>query len=324
MTFTLVSFLSVVLGITLVVVSLHYAKTEGISNVSKLLSELFMKLAIVVFGVFAAFVAFFGQRWLEDTNKKIDEANEALANIDIVQSEYMSDIEASYFNNSCDFQDLVKGCSEEYKKRKADAKYCERDISASGVSRETILSGIDFFDYSPPETILSKFSENISSITYIKRTIISTIVRDIFEDHANILLKYGLNVDEVNSIRKDGPEVRKRVSSVNKKSSDGDKIANEYAHSMCCSVFNIFDNSEEIRTYASLQADKFCRIRKQIRDNILGNADYLVMWLARTRMQEINQHVANYTSGKEVGLCEFVPKKKGTGAGNCDLLQLEP
>jgi hypothetical protein len=56
----------------------------------------------------AGFFAFFGQRWLEDVNSKIDEANEALANMDIIQSEYMSEVEAAYYLNDNQFLDAKR------------------------------------------------------------------------------------------------------------------------------------------------------------------------------------------------------------------------
>jgi len=56
-------------------------------------------------------LAFFGQKWIEDTNEKIQQANEALGNVDIVQSEYMSDVENIYFINDDNFIPLYESCA---------------------------------------------------------------------------------------------------------------------------------------------------------------------------------------------------------------------
>src|ERR1700682_3092983 len=90
---------AVLLGSICVALALWYLRGEKQSEFSKALSDLFLKLAIVIFGVSIGLIGFFAQKWLEDTNQQIQEANEALGNLDIIYSQYVGEVETAYFNN---------------------------------------------------------------------------------------------------------------------------------------------------------------------------------------------------------------------------------
>jgi hypothetical protein len=61
---------------------------------------------------------------------------------------------------------------------------------------DTLLNGIDYFDYAEPDEILKEFQKMIYEQTFIKRTNNTNIVRDLFDNHNEVLEKFFLIKDQ--------------------------------------------------------------------------------------------------------------------------------
>jgi preprotein translocase subunit SecY len=69
------------LGLALAGISLLLQRVEGPASFRKSLADLLLRLSVAMLAITAGFFVFFGQRWLEDVNSQIDQANETLANM---------------------------------------------------------------------------------------------------------------------------------------------------------------------------------------------------------------------------------------------------
>jgi hypothetical protein len=309
MTLTFVFMASIIAGTLFVLISLYYNNKGESTKTAKPLADLFMKLAIVTFGVFVAFIAFFGQKWLEDANKRIDDANEALEHLDIIQSQYMNDIETSYFNDECEFSAVVKGCIAEYENKQSNIKYCKEDAEAAYVSDETIINGIDYFDYPPEQSDFNNnLAESTQSTPFIARTVTSHVIREMFGGNTEISSLAGINTEEVKSINEDAKSIRPIISKkyTNKKLFYNDRnTVKKYAHSMCCSAINIYENSNIILKHADEQAKRFCDLRDNIADNTLNNEDPIIRYIARPRLNAMTNRIEE---AKADGVCKFKPR----------------
>lgn len=98
------------LGLVFAGISLLIQRVEGQASFRKSLADLLLRLSIVTLAITAGFFVFFVQRWLEDVNSRIDQANEAMENLDIIQSEYMYEADGAYFLNDREFLDVQNAC----------------------------------------------------------------------------------------------------------------------------------------------------------------------------------------------------------------------
>jgi hypothetical protein len=126
-----VFYIALILAGAFIVIALIFLRKGPDGEFFKAISDLCIKLAVVIFGVSLGLLAFFGQKWIEDTNEKIQQANEALGNVDIVQSEYMSDVESIYFVNDNDFLELYSSCADEIGIAHKDDNYCTNEFIPS-------------------------------------------------------------------------------------------------------------------------------------------------------------------------------------------------
>ncbi len=306
-----VFFLALILGFTLIVIALIFLRKGPDAEFHKAISDLLVKLAVVIFGVSLGLLAFFGQKWIEDTNEKIQQANEALGNIDIVQSEYMSDVESIYFNNDNAFLELYKACSEEINIARKSDSYCSNKLTQSKPMRvSTLLDAANYFDYELPDEIIKDFPNRIYEQSFIKRSIKTNLIRDIFDDYHDLLVHFGIIKDEVLNLRKKSSEIRKEL--ITQRASDkamaASRSARMYAHNMCCSVLLLYDESEGVSELTTKQAGNLCLIRTEILANINEATDTIVALLTKPRLHEIEEHVQRVTAANA---CKFAPRPRG-------------
>jgi hypothetical protein len=278
---------------------------------SKAVSNMFIKLAVVIFGVSIGLLAFFGQKWIEDTNEKIQQANEALGNVDIVQSEYMSDVENIYFINDDNFIPLYESCAIEIELAKKDDNYCMNEvIQSKPMHISALLDATYYFDYEIPDEIIKEFPKKIYEQSFIKRTIKTNLIRAIFDDYHDLLERFSIIKDEVINLRKKSTQIRKEL--VAQKFSDKAMVTSHsgliYAHNMCCSVRLLYDESENVAKLASKQAGNLCLVRTEILANIKDETDAFVLLLTKSRLHEIEEHVQRVTAADA---CKFTPRPRG-------------
>ncbi len=305
---SVVFYIALAIGCALAFIALIFLRKVPDGDFFKAMSDMFMKLAVVIFGVSIGLLAFFGQRWIEDTNEKIQQANEALGNVDIVQSEYMSDVESIYFNNENDFLVLYRSCAAEIDISRNDDNYCATDIpSIKPMRTSTLLDAADYFDFEMPDEIINEFPKRIYEQAFIKRAIKSNLIRDIFDDYNELLERFRIMKEEVKNLRKYSDKIRKEL--IARKASDNlivtSRFGKIYAHNLCCSVRLLYDESENVSRLASKQANNLCLVRIEIQTNVEEATDALVAFLTKTRQQEIGEHVQRV---KEAGACKFTPK----------------
>ena len=198
---SIVFVIALILGCAFTVIALIFLRKGPDGEFFKAISDLFIKLAVVIFGVSVGLLA--GQKWVEDTNEKIQQANEALGNVDIVQSEYMSDVESIYFINDNDFLELYKSCTDEIDIAQKDDNYCTNDfIPSKPMQVFTLLDATNYFDYEMPDEIIKDFPNRVYERSFIKRTIKSNLIRGIFDDYHDLLEQFGIIKDEVLNLRK--------------------------------------------------------------------------------------------------------------------------
>jgi len=278
---------------------------------SKAVSDTFIKLAVVIFGVSIGLLAFFGQKWIEDTNEKIQQANEALGNVDIVQSEYMSDVENIYFINDDDFIALYESCAAEIELAKKDDNYCMNEvIQSKPMHTSALLDATYYFDYEIPDEIIKEFPKKICEQSFIKRTIKTNLIRAIFDDYHDLLERFSIIKDEVISLRKKSIQIRKEL--VAQKFSDKEMLTSHsgliYAHNMYCSIRLLYDESENVSKLATKQAENLCLVRTEILANVKNETDTIVLLLTKSRLHEIEEHVQRVTAADA---SKFTPRPRG-------------
>jgi hypothetical protein len=211
-----VFYIALILAGAFIVIALIFLRKRPDGEFFKAISDLCIKLAVVIFGVSLGLLAFYGQKWIEDTNEKIQQANEALGNVDIVQSEYMSDVESIYFNNDNDFLELYNSCADERDIARKDDNYCTNDFIPSKpvLLSSTLLDATNYFDYEIPDEIIKDFPSRVYEQSFIKRTIKTNLIRCIFDDYHNLLEHFGIIKDEVlNFYKRRGPQFEEKINS---------------------------------------------------------------------------------------------------------------
>jgi len=307
---SIVFVIALILGCAFIVIGLVFLRKGPDGEFFKAISDLFIKLAVVIFGVSVGLLAFFGQKWIEDTNEKIQQANEALGNVDIVQSEYMSDVESIYFINDNDFLELHTSCADEIEIARKDDNYCTNEFMPSKpMQASTLLDATNYFDYEIPGEIIKDFPNRVYEQSFIKRTIKSNLIRAIFDDYHDLLDRFGIIKDEVLNLRKKSIQIRKEL--VSQRLSDKAMVTSRsgriYAHNMCCSVLLLYDESEKVSNLATKQAGNLCSVRKEIQANVKEATDTLVAFLTKSRLHEIEEHVQRVTAADA---CKFSPRPR--------------
>jgi hypothetical protein len=306
------------------------------SEVLKSISDLFLKLSIVIFGVTVALTSFFGQKWLDDVDGRIEQANEALGNLDMIRAEYMTDVRYADFLIDPYFNDLRLGCKDEIEAADKEDhngynNYCTRDIRASHPPQgDNLLNAVEYFGYTPRDSLVPGFSAKIYDQKYIKRTINENIVEEMFKQYNTMLERYEVMKAEVDSIRKLSDERKQDLAvlgearlqsasqSLSRKGKRGlrempptskldervtkSENLGRFAHAVCCTVRTLVQESERIKAAASAQAKLFCDIKDGIRDSLETSLDPIVHFLARSRLDEIGKRIRDI---KDAKLCEY-------------------
>lgn len=323
------------LAATAFVVS-HWSDGE----LAKAFTDFLFKLAVMVFGVSIGLFGFFGQKWLEDKNTQIDQAREALGNLDIVNTQYNLETEHAYYLNSPGFNDLREQCKAEIEISSKDRHYCSSSIKArSSVTNSVVMSASDYFDFNPPAKFYDGFTAKIYEQTYLKRVASSRNISDLFNNYAEMDERYGIMVARINALKDaekavesqlagleagpptsvapskktvnfEPPRLRKLRSNLAPDDKDSAKITNDgvliYAHDVCCTVQLLSEESGKIATMAQSQATAFCSIRSDIRASLDQSIDPIVKALARSRLDEIYQRIDQSMQSKDS--CKFVPR----------------
>ena len=301
---TVVVIAASLVGLVLAGISLLIQRVEGSASFLKSLADLLLRLSIVTFAIAAGFFAFFGQRWLEDVNSKIDEANEALANMDIIQSEYMSEVEAAYYLNDNQFLDAKNACESLLKKYDEDAAYCYREIADGGdIKGGNLLDALNYFDFQMPNAFVADFGTKFYQQSFIKRAVRSDLLGRVFRVHANLVERYGIMRDQLINLRAlaEKDTSRKLLTKLNSETKIGASKNADMAvltHRVCCVVGVLRDEAERIKTYATQQAENFCAVRDEIMSAVKDATGSTVSLLARPRVQELEQHINGVRQAK--------------------------
>ena len=299
---------SILISISSAIAALLYLRRSNKDEFNKTVTDVTLKMSVVTFGVIVGLVGFFGQRWLEDVNEQIQEANEAIGNIDIIQSEYMSAIEAAYSNNELEFAELFNACHPEFEASKDDRNYCEEDGDPkSSIPFSTTIDAADFFDYEMPEKFYPDFSARIYEQRYIKRNISPDLLHQLFVTHNYAGSVYSIIRDEVARARKSGQEYRSGDFSENDMiAPDKKEKILKFERSICCSVRLVYEQSKHLAAIGSSQAKNLCETRRGIVNDLNVKTDVLVRFLSKSRFDDINRRMRNYDNQDA---CSFIPEK---------------
>ena len=131
---------------------------------------------------------------------------------DIVQSEYMSDVENIYFINDDNVIALYESCANEIELAKKDDNYCMNEVIQSKPMHIcALLDATYYFDYEIPDEIIKEFPKKIYEQSFIKRTIKTNLIRAIFDDYHDLLERFSIIKDEVINLRKKSTQIRKEL-----------------------------------------------------------------------------------------------------------------
>lgn len=300
------------LGLALAGISLMLQRVEGPASFRKSLADLLLRLSVAMLAITAGFFVFFGQRWLEDVNSQIDQANETLANMDIIQSEYMSEVENAYYLNDAGFLDVQKTCKSILKKYdEIDGGYCYADIADGfDFKGSEILDALDYFDFQIPDTFAADFKTNFDEQSFLKRAVKDEdLLENIFKVHENLAFVYSVMRDELTKLHAlvEKDISRKLLTKLNPEtkigSSKNDGIA-VIAHRVCCVVGIWGEQFTSISKYASQQAANFCAIRDAIGKAVKDATSSMVFVLANSRVQEVE---ARINEAKAATQCTYIP-----------------
>ena len=246
----------------------------------------------------------------------------------------MSEMESAYFLNDPYFVDLQSGCASELEKAKKSEtepggynNFCARDIPADPApSGAILLSAAEYFDYTPPATIADGFADRIYAQTYVKRTIKTALLQNVFKSYNETLQRYSVMKSQIVTIKQRSEDVKKELAAVTDKPSQsvivdrGTKLPakgtlrakpilhpspsagvtvagsvelSKYAHAVCCTVKLLMEESQRVSESATEQARNLCDIRLEIQGSLLDSVDPVVKILARSRLDEIDKHIKN-------------------------------
>jgi hypothetical protein len=152
---TFALFMTIVLGAVISYIGIRLLKKLPETDFLKSTSDILLKLAIVMFGITAGLLGFFGQKRIEAAYERIQQANEALGNIDVIQSDYMSEIESSYWNNDGDFIEIYTKCEsilKKYDDEKKDSEPNDYDNN-DDVDNKYCLSESSYNDVLPSDAL---------------------------------------------------------------------------------------------------------------------------------------------------------------------------
>ena len=271
------------------------------------LSDALLRVAYVCFGVMFAVISFFSQKWSEDINARIDQANESISNINVIQARFASQIESTYYNNDGVFHGLTRACAKIAAKDVKAATYCERPAAdGEGLTVQNVLDGSDYFDVDPPADFYPDFFSDLEKQSFVKQSFAADTFKDMFDLYARIVEKSNI----VRNYAKDFAAKHDKIQDSLAKLSPALKLdhgtnaeALTFAHDMCCTVKNISDFSDQLAALASKQMQQFCSVRKRIGEALQDQISGYYRPLVSARLEAIQGRIAFANQS-----CTFTPR----------------